>query len=233
MRMWLGLALTLSALVAVVPGIRAAEESAPSITVVGTATVAGRPDTADVTAGVVTQAATAAQALADNGVAMEKVLKVIADLGIAPRDVQTTGISVAPQRAQPRPGSMQPPNIVGYEVSNQVHVKVRDLAALGRLLDAIVGQGANTLGGISFSIADPTPLLQQARARAVADALAKAQVYATAAGVKLGRVMAIRDATTPGMPRPVAARMLATAAVPVAVGEQELEASVSVTYAIE
>jgi uncharacterized protein len=231
MRVRLSLVLALSAF-ALVPGVDAAEE-APSITVVGTATVAGRPDTADVTAGVVTQAATAAQALADNSAAMEKVLKVIADLGIAPRDVQTTGINVSPQRAQPRTGTTQPPTIVGYEVSNQVHVKVRDLAALGRVLDAVVGQGANALGGISFSIADPTALLQQARAKAVADALAKAQVYATAAGVKLGRVTAIRDATGPGGPRPMAARMLSTAAVPVAVGEQELEASVSVTYAIE
>jgi len=212
--------------------ISAGEEAAPSITVVGSATASGRPDTAEVSAGVVTQATTAAQALAQNSAAMQNVLKVATDLGIADKDIQTTGINISPQRAQARPGAQQPGTIVGYEVSNQVRVKVRDLAVLGRLLDALVGQGANALGGIAFSIADPSPLLQQARSRAVADALQKAQVYAAAAGVKVGRVIFIRDAS-PGMPRPLSARVMASAAVPVAPGEQELEVSVSVTYAIE
>jgi uncharacterized protein len=209
------------------------EEPAPSITVVGSATVSGRPDTAEVRAGVVTQSVTAAQALAQNSAAMDKVLKVAAGLGIADKDIQTAGVSVVPQRAQVPPGrQQQPPGIVGYEVSNQVNVKVRDLAILGRLLDALVGQGANTLGGIAFSIADPGPLLEQARTRAMADARAKAGVYAAAAGVKVGRVLFIRDAT-PGIPRPLATRVMAAAPVPVAIGEQDVEVSVSVTYAIE
>jgi hypothetical protein len=211
----------------------AAEEPQPSITVTGSATASARPDAAEVSAGVITQAPTAAQALAQNTAAMQKVLKAIADLGIADRDVQTMGISVSPQRAQPRPGVQQPLGaIAGYEVMNQVRVRVRDLAVLGRLLDALVAQGANALGGISFSIADPTPLLQQARSKAVADALQKAQAYAAAAGVKVGRVIAIRDASI-GVPRPMAARVMASAPAPVAPGEQELEVSVSITYAIE
>ena len=111
----------------------------------------------------------------------------------------------------------------------------RSLAEL-RLLDArgdtLVSRGANTLGDIGFSIADPAPLLEQARTKAIADARQKAQVYAAAAGVKLGRVIFIRD-TTPGLPRPMSARMMSSAAVPIAPGEQELEVSVSVTYALE
>jgi uncharacterized protein len=211
-----------------------AEDTTPSITVTGTAAVSARPDMAEVTAGVVTQASTAAQALAENSATMEKVLKAVAGLGIAERDVQTTGINVSPQRAQPRPGSPQPAGtIVGYEVSNQVRIRVRDFTLLGRLLDAVVGQGANALGGVSFSIADPNPLLQQARGRAIADAEQKARAYAAAAGVKMGRVLFIRDATG-GPPRPISARvMMAAAAVPVSPGEQELDVSVSVTYAIE
>ncbi len=210
----------------------AADEPAPSITVVGTATVSGKPDTAEVAAGVVTQSTTAAQALAGNSAAMEKVLKVVAAIGIAEKDIQTTGINVIPQRAQPQPGRAQAGDIVGYEVINQIRVKVRDLAVLGRLLDAVVAEGANALGGIALSIADPAPLLQQARAKAVADAHDKAVVYAAAAGVKLGRVLFIRDATGGG-PRPQMGRVMATAAVPVAPGEQELDVNVSVTYAIE
>ncbi len=210
----------------------AAQEPAPSVTVTGSATVSARPDTATVSAGVVTHAARAAVALADNGAAMRRILKVIADLGIADRDVRTEAVRVVPQRAQPAPGRPAPPDIVGYEVSNRVQVTVRDLALLGRLLDAVVAQGANTLGGIAFSIADPGPLLQQARAAAIADARAKADVYAAAARVKLGRVLFIRDQTA-GPPRPLEARLMAAGPVPIAPGEQDVEASVSVTYALE
>jgi hypothetical protein len=163
---------------------------------------------------------------------MENVLKAVTGLGIARKDVRTTGVNVTPQRAQPQPGRQQPPAIIGYEVGNQVHVKVRDLAMLGRLLDTLVAQGANSLGGISFSIADPTPLLMEARSRAIADARKKAEVYTAAAGVKLGRVIFIRDAT-PGMPRPMMGRMMASPDVPVAPGEQELEVSINVTYGLE
>jgi uncharacterized protein YggE len=212
--------------------VAAQQEPAPSITVVGSATATGPPDTAEITAGVVTQATTAAQALAHNNAAMETVLKAVTSLGIAGKDVRSTGVSITPQRAQPQPGRPQAPAIIGYEVGNQVHVKVRDLAMLGRLLDTLVAQGANALGGISFSIADPTPLLMEARTRAIADARRKADVYTAAAGVKLGRVIFIRDAT-PGIPRPLMGRMMASAAVPVAPGEQELEVSVSVTYGLE
>jgi uncharacterized protein YggE len=212
--------------------VRGEQEPAPSITVVGSGTAAAPPDTAEVTAGVVTQAATAAQALTQNSAAMDRVLKSLTGLGIAERDIRTSGVSVMPQRAQPQPGRQQAPAIVGYEVTNQVHVKVRNIAILGRLLDTLVGQGANALGGIAFSVADPAPLLTEARTRAVADARRKAEVYTAAAGVKLGRIIFIRDAT-PGIPRPMAARMMASSGVPIAPGEQELEASVSITYGLE
>ena len=210
----------------------AGEEPAPSITVIGSGAASGASDTAEVNAGVVTQAATASQAMSQNSAAMEQVLKALTALGIADRDIHTTNVSVVPVRAPPQPGRQQPSPIVGYEVTNQVHVKVRNLAALGRLLDTLVSQGANTLGDIGFSIADPAPLLEQARTKAIADARQKAQVYAAAAGVKLGRVIFIRD-TTPGLPRPMSARVMSSVAVPIAPGEQELEVSVSVTYALE
>jgi uncharacterized protein YggE len=226
------LVLILTSLLGAAAGADAQAPPVPSITVTGTATVSARPDTAELSVGVVTQAPTATAALADNTVAMQRVLKLIADLGIASRDVKTESIRIAPQRPQPQPGRAAPPDIVGYEVSNRANVTVRDLSLLGRLLDGLVAQGANTLGGIAFSIADPAPLLQQARAAAIADARRRAEVYTTAAGVKLGRVLLIHDQTA-GPPRPMAARMMAAAPVPVAPGEQDIEASVSVTYAIE
>jgi uncharacterized protein YggE len=179
---------------------------------------------------VVTQSATAAQALASNSADVEKMLRAVTALGIPEKDVQTTSVSVTPQRRQGRPEG-RPFEIVGYEVSNQVRIKVRDLSRLGRLLDALVGQGANVLGGTSFSVSDPAPFLDQARARAMADARRKAEVYARAAGVQLGPLLSIREAP-PGGLRLESPRMLAASAVPVAPGEQELQVSVTVTYGI-
>ena len=99
-------------------------------------------------------------------------------------------------------------------------------------MNSCVNSGTSEIGGIGFSIADPAPLLEQARSKAITDARQKAQVYATAAGVKVGRVIFIRD-TSAGPPRPMAGRMMAMAATPIAPGEQEVEVSVSVTYALE
>src|SRR5215468_11051052 len=171
-------------------------------------------------------AALIAAALALNNAVMEQVLKALAGLGVADRDIQTVHLSVTPQRAEPQAGRPGLTPIVGYEVTNAVHVRARNLAILGRLLDALVGQGANALSGIAFSIADPAPLLEQARTRAVADARQKAQTYATAAGAKLGRVVSIRDQTPVG-PVMKVHLMSGDAAAPIAVGEQELQVSVS------
>ena len=170
--------------------------------------------------------------MSQNSAAMEQVLRALRAQGVADRDVQTTNVSIVPVRASSSASRPQPAAVTGYEVTNQVRVKLRDLASLGRLLDTLVSQGANALGGIAFSIDDPAPLLDQARTKAIADARQKAQVYAAATGAKLGRVLVIRD-TTPGPPRPMASRMMASAPVPIAAGEQELEVSVSVTYALE
>src|SRR5215831_16299813 len=122
-----------------------------SVTVVGAGTVSARPDSAEITAGVITQSATAAQALAENTASMEKLQKAVAALGIPEKDVQTTSFTVFPRRRPIRPDTPQQPEILGYEVNNQIRVKVRDLAILGRLLDQVVQQGGNVLVGIQFS----------------------------------------------------------------------------------
>src|SRR4030095_4322477 len=216
MRRLLAVALIVVMSLAAVPLV-SAEEPAPSITVVGSGSVSGVPDTAEVTAGVVTQAATASQAMSQNSATMEKVLKALAALGIADRDIHTTNVSIVPQRVSPPTGrpapSPMPSAVVGYEVTNQVRVRVRNLSSLGRLLDTLVSQGANALGGIGFSIADPAPLLEQARSKAIADARQKAEGYATAGGGEVGRESFIRD-TSVGPPRPMAGRMMAMAATP-------------------
>jgi len=202
-----------------------------AVTVSGAGMVAAASDLAEITTGVVTQAPTAAQALAANSQAMERLLQALGGLGIAARDIQTTSISVSPLRRPGRDG--QPPEIVGYEVSNQVRVKVRDLSRLGRVLDQQVGQGANLVYGIRFGLQEPAPRLDEARKLAMADARRKAGLYATAAGLKLGRVVAVHEAGA-ATPRPeMAPRVMMSAAVPVAPGEQEIQASLTVTFTLE
>ncbi|HSE05566.1 MAG TPA: SIMPL domain-containing protein, partial [Methylomirabilota bacterium] len=163
-----------------------------TVTVSGVGTVSAAADMAEITTGVVTQAPTAAAALAANSQAMERLLQGLGTLGIAARDVQTSNISVSPLRRQGRDG--QPPEITGYEVTNQARVKVRDLSGLGRVLDQQVGQGANVVYGIQFGRQEPVPLQDEARKRAMADARRKAELYAAAASLKVGRVVAVQEA---------------------------------------
>lgn len=202
-----------------------------TVTVSGTGTAAAAPDLAEITTGVVTQAPTAAQALSASSQAMEQLLQSLGALGIAARDIQTTNVSVSPQRRQARDD--RPGEIVGYEVVNQVHVKVRDLPSLGRVLDQQVTQGANSIQGIRFGLRDPAPLMEEARKRAMADARRRAELYATAAGLTVGRVLSVQEAGAVSPRREPMSRVMMSAAVPVAAGEQEIQASVTVTYALE
>ena len=232
---WLAALLTLAtgacAPMADAPEHHRAMTRSATVTVSGTGTAAATPDMAEITTGVVTQAPTAAQALASSNQAMEQLMQSLGALGIAARDIQTTNVSVSPQRRQARDG--RPGEIVGYEVVNQVHVKVRELPSLGRVLDQQVAQGANSIQGIHFGLRDPAPLLDEARKRAMADARHRADLYASAAGLKVGRVLSVQEAgTVSPRPEPMG-RVMMSAAVPVAAGEQEIQASVTVTYALE
>jgi len=205
----------------------------PSIRVAGTGQAAAPPDTAHLSAGVVSEAPTAAEAVRANGAAMERVLAALEAAGIAKKDVQTSGFSVWPVYAESA-GAAAQPRITGYRVSNQVSVRVAGVEKVGGVLDQLVASGANEMGGVSFSIGDPEPLLDEARKRALADARRKAEIYAASAGVRLGRLLGIEEtgAGGPG-PLPRAARMEASAAVPIAPGEVDLSVTTIATYAIE
>lgn len=215
----------------------AAEEDTrqPTIAMSGQGEVSAPPDTAHVTTGVVTQAKTAREALTANNAAMEKVIAELKGAGIEARDLRTSNFSVRPQYFHPphnKNGSQEPPRIVGYQVSNTLRAAVRDLARLGAILDVTVSQGANQLSGIAFSIDDPETLLAEARKQAMADAIARAETYAEAAGVALGRVLSINENSGP-RPVPMIARMRAedaAAAVPIEAGEQSIQAQVQVTW---
>ena len=205
------------------------------IGVSGVGEVQAPPDMATLSVGVVTNADTAKAALAANGPAMDKVIKVVRDAGVEPRDVQTSGINISPiysRQTQPD----DPPRISGYAVSNTVSVRLRDMSKLSALLDALVTAGANRMTGPNFSLAEPERLRDEARRKAIADAKRKAELYAAAAGVKLGRVMSIEENEAVVMPRFRESMMAAAPAqsrAPVEAGELDIRATVRVVFALE
>lgn len=212
-------------------------ESPRIITVTGEGVVQATPDIASVLVGVVTQAKTARDAVSENTTATSAVIEAFQKASIEPRDLATSGFSVQPRYIYPKNGSDEAPRIDGYEVRNTLTIRVRDLTRLGSILDTAINTGSNQIGGISFDVADDTALLDKARGQAIEDARRKAEIFAKAAGVNLGRVIAI-DGGNFGRPQPrgmmlQAARadaFSAKAAVPVEAGEQEFRASVSVTW---
>ncbi len=214
------------------PPVRA-DEAGRSITVTGSAEVLAPPDLATISAGVQTQASTAAQALAENATAMTEVFAELGGLGIARPDMQTSQLSLDPVWEQPAEGQTAPPAIVGYQANNMVTVKVRAVSTLGSVIDALGGAGANRIFGVSFEVEDPRPLLDQARTEALADARAKADLMTRAAGVILGPVLSIRDAPAMGAPGPLRAKAEMAAATPVAEGTVTLGADVEVVFGLE
>ena len=197
----------------------------------GQGEVRAAPDTVTLSAGVTSDAPTAAAALSANTARMQSVFAALKKIGVADKDMQTANFSVSPQMANT---SNQPPHVTGYQVSNQVQLRLDDVAKLGPALDALVTAGANQMNGIDFAIKDSAPLLAQARADAVNDARAKAETYAKAAGVSLGPILSISENGSQG-PRPVymAMPMVRSAkAVPVAAGEESITAEVSIVWEI-
>lgn len=196
-----------------------------------TAEASRTPDIATLSTGVVTQAADANAAMRDNATQMDKVMAALRAAGIAPRDIQTSGINLNPQY---RYAENQPPAIVGYQASNTVNVKVRELARLGKVLDALVAQGANQINGPSFGIDQPEAALEEARLAAVKKAQAQAQTYARALGLQVKRVVSISEggASQPG-PMPVMRMMAATPMekdTAISPGESSVSVSVEMVF---
>ena len=201
-----------------------------AISVTGEATVSAAPDLAQIEAGVTSEAKTAREASEANNAAMGKVLQALKGAGIAEKDFQTSRLSLQPQSAPNRPG---PSAIVGYRASNRVTIRLRDVTKLANVIDTLVGAGANDIGGINFMVSNASKLLDEAREQAVADARRKAEIYAKAGGVTLGAPLSISEEGSPG---PVPYRKMAVgmaASAPVAQGEETLQVTVSVSWAIK
>jgi len=205
-----------------------------TITISGKGTVKAAPDLVTISAGVESQASTAKEALLKNTAAMTKVVETLKSEGIDPKDIQTTNFSVSP-RYEDR-DDVRPARIVGYAVYNTVYVTMHDTAKLGGVLDQLVTAGANSIGGISFGLDKPEQLQNEARKLAMADAIAKAKLYAEAAGAELGPVMTISEQGG-YVPRYPAAPMMDAAAsgkaVPIEPGTEKIDIEVQVTWELK
>ena len=159
-------------------------------------TVESAPDLAIFDVGVSTTAATATAALAENARKMENVIGRVRAAGVADRDVQTTGINLHPQHNEPvrgPNGAYTPPRIIGYNASNNVRIRYRRLSEVGRLIDALVAAGANSINGPMFSIEDPEARVRQARDKALASAEQRANEYARKTGARTVRLLSITE----------------------------------------
>ncbi len=218
----------------------AQEPTTPAIMVTGQGSVSIAPDMAVLTLTVTREAETAREALDANSVAMKDVLDAMKDEGIKDNDLQTTGFSIQPRYVYPPTspaGERKPPQIVGYIVRNSLNVRVRDITAVGRILDASVTLGVNEGGDIMFTNDDPSEAIRQARIEAVKDAVDKAETLARAAGVDTGDILEISEQSFMPRPVPMARAEMSLArsadAVPVAGGENTYKVNVNVKFAID
>ncbi|MFO1174165.1 MAG: SIMPL domain-containing protein [Paracoccaceae bacterium] len=217
------------AVAALLAGPALADDARPVMAVTGEGQVQVAPDMATVTMGVTNDADTARAALDANSQAVAALLKELATAGIEAKDIQTTGLSLGPRIDYSSGGGQK---LLGYTASNMVTVEVRALDKLGGVLDSVVNEGANTLNGISFGLQDPAPATDEARKAAVVEARRKAELYAAAAGVKLGKLRSISENGGMAPPMPMAADAFAKGAapVPVSAGQLSVSASVSLVY---
>ncbi len=201
------------------------------------------PDLAVFNAGVTTQAKTASAALSQNAEQMNAVIAALKASGIAERDIQTSNLSVNPVYGQPRADANGPvssgnvsgdPVIIGYQATNQVEVKQRKIAGYGKTIDTLVAAGANQVSGPSFQLDNPDVASDEARIEAMKKARTRAELYAKAAGLSVKRILTISEsggyAPQPMVMYARADAMMAKAPSPVAAGEVQVGANVTVTF---
>lgn len=202
------------------------------VSVAGHGSVDAPADMARFTAGVASEAATAREALDANNTAMKRVLDGLKALGIPANDLQTARFHIEPRHQTYKDG--RPAQVVGYRVSNDVRITIRNLARLGEVIDRAVTLGANQSGGLDFEVSDAEARKEEARRLAVANAMQRARVLAESAGARLGQVLTIsEEAIMPG-PRPMMqGRAAMASSVPIESGSEKLSVRVEMTFALQ
>ncbi|MFK0689898.1 SIMPL domain-containing protein [Mesorhizobium sp. IMUNJ 23033] len=220
------------------PAMAGAADSQPAarIIVSGEGQATAAPDLALLTLSVMREAKTARAALDANNDAMAAVIAAMKSAGIKDRDLQTAGIQINPRyNYTNKPDGSQEAELVAYQVTNTLSVRIRDIDKTGDILDKAVSLGVNQGGGIAFSNEDPSAAVTEARKKAVANAMAKAKTLAEAAGVGIGRVLEITDQNIAPPPMPINAKAFdaAGAAVPVQAGENSYAVQVTVIFELK
>ncbi len=238
-RIAMGLALTLPTGAIAQQPMPSIEPMVPANGTVLDVNVEGRttrvPDIATIRAGVVSQGATAAAALADNAQRMTRVLAALKQARVADRDIATSTVGLSPQY---RYADGKPPVITGYQATNTVTIRFRDVAKSGSVLDALVAQGANQIDGPNLSIDQPDAALDEARTDALKRARSRADLYAAAAGLRVARIVTIAESGQDSggqPPRPImyARAQMADAKTEIAPGEQDVTVTLSVRFLLQ
>jgi uncharacterized protein YggE len=231
-------ALTLSA--AALPSPAAAQQSNINQTIAGTrldinasGEVTRVPDIAVISAGVVSRAPTASGALQDAATRMSRVVAALKSAGVEDRDIQTSNVSLNPEY---RYENNQPPQLVGYTASNNVSVHFRDIRSSGKILDALVAQGANQINGPTLTIDKPEAALDEARTKAIAAGRARAELYAHSLGLRVVRVVAVNESERYPLPPPMPMVMQARAEkadTNIEPGEQKLQVNLTMIFELQ
>ena len=213
---------------------------AETISIQGTGIVTSAPDIAYINLGVNSSAQTARVALDKNNKAMNNIINAIKKIEVENKDIQTSNFSINPRynRVQNQEGL---PEIIGYEVFNNLNITIRNLDELGAILDKVVTLGSNRINNIQFAIANPQPLEDQARALAAKDAKRRAEIYAATLGFNLGKIIEITEGRARNQPI-IQAKLergtmmmdaSAPNSAPIEAGEQAITSNVTVIWNIE
>jgi uncharacterized protein YggE len=200
-----------------------------------TGEVARVPDLAIISAGVVTSGATATQAISENATRIERVRAALARAGIAERDIQTSSVNLNPDYVY---AERQLPKLSGYQASNQLSVRFRDIRNAGKILDALVAEGANQISGPSLTIDKPEAALDEARTKALAAGRARAELYARSLGMRVSKLIVVSEIGGMGPPVPYGRLMTmdvaqAASKTEIVPGEQQLSVTLQMSFELQ
>jgi len=224
-----------------IPSSAIAQQAAITQTITGTrldldvtGEVTRVPDVAVISAGVIAKSATASGALQDSADRMSRVLAALKRAGVAERDIQTSNVSLNPEYRYPQNAE---PQLVGYTASNTLSVRFRDVRSSGKILDALVGVGANQINGPNLVVDNPQAALDEARAQAVAKGRARADLYARSLGMRVTRVVSVAEQGGNGVIAPMAPQVFAAqaarASTQIESGEQKLQVNLSMIFELQ
>lgn len=193
------------------------------------------PDVAIISTGVVTRAPTATGAIRQNATRMERVRSALRQAGVADKDIQTSSLSLNPEYHYEQ---NKAPRLTGYQASNQVSVRFRDIGDTGKILDALVAEGANQISGPSLTIDKPEEALDEARLKAIANGRARADLYARALGMRVVRLLSVSEGGGYAVPPPMPMYARAEAAsmdaqTKIDPGEQKVQVGVSMSFELQ